>query len=343
MEEPPAPEDAADPAPIASLHDRQVRLGVYVDGRNPGAWRVPWADHCARTLELVADAERRGVPSVWLSEHHGFEDGYLSQPLVLAAAIAARTTTIRIGTAVLLLPLRHPRHVAEQAALIDVLSRGRLELGVGSGYLRDEFAAFAAERSERFAALESGVRQLRELWADPATLPPPVQRPVPIWLGHNTAAGARRAGRLGTGLLSLDLSLARTYVEAFQAAGHPERPRMGGVVQVLLASDPERSWAAVRPHLAAQWNVYRAHEALSDRRPPPPPIDPERWRHGQDGRPPRFSVLTPDELLDRLARYRDTPVTDVLLWGSICGMPEELVEEQLGSMAALAPRLAEWG
>jgi alkanesulfonate monooxygenase SsuD/methylene tetrahydromethanopterin reductase-like flavin-dependent oxidoreductase (luciferase family) len=113
-----------------------VRLGIYVDARNPPAWRRPWRAHYAETLEDVEHAEDLGVQAVWLSEHHGFEDGYLSQPLTLAAAIAARTRTMRIGTAILLMPLRAARHVAEQVALIDQISGGRVELGLGSGYSR---------------------------------------------------------------------------------------------------------------------------------------------------------------------------------------------------------------
>jgi alkanesulfonate monooxygenase SsuD/methylene tetrahydromethanopterin reductase-like flavin-dependent oxidoreductase (luciferase family) len=325
-------------------HDRRVRLGLYVDARNPAQWRTPWPDHYARTLELVQHAEQLGIPSVWLTEHHGFEDGYLSQPMVLAAAIAARTSRIRIGTAVLLLPLRHARHVAEEAALVDVLSGGRFELGVGTGYLRDEFSAFGADHSRRFTAIEEGVELLRQVWTDGATLPPPVQQPLALWLGHNAPAGARRAGRLRTGLLSLDLSLVEPYVDALETAGGSrEEARMGGVLQMLVAPDPERAWAAVKPHLGAQWDGYRAHQARSDGRPVPAPIDPEAWRQSQGGRPARFAVVTPDELMRTLEAYRGSPVTDVFLWVSIAGMPADLVETQLASIAAVAARLSAAG
>lgn len=318
----------------------RVRLGIYVDARNPPQWRVGWPEHYTRTLELVTRADELGIPTVWLTEHHGFEDGYLSQPLVLAAAIAARTRQIRIGTAVLLLALRHPRDVAEQAALIDVLASGRLELGVGAGYLRDEFAAFDADHARRFDALASGVRSLRDVWSDPAVLPPPIQNPLPIWLGHGAPRGARRAGRLRAGLLSLDLSLIAPYLEGLEEAGaDPSEARMGGVLQVLVARDPERAWATVRPHLSAQWDTYRAHQARSDGRPAPLPIDPESWRVGQGGRPPRFAVLTPEQLAHRLEEYHGTPVTDVFLWARIAGMPDALVDEQLAAIAAIATRL----
>jgi alkanesulfonate monooxygenase SsuD/methylene tetrahydromethanopterin reductase-like flavin-dependent oxidoreductase (luciferase family) len=321
-----------------------VRLGIYVDARNPPAWRRPWRTHYAETLEDVEHAEDLGVQAVWLSEHHGFEDGYLSQPLTLAAAIAARTRLMRIGTAILLMPLRAARHVAEQVALIDQISGGRVELGLGSGYLREEFAAFGADHAERFKTLERAVRELREVWADPAVVPAPEQSPLPLWLGHNTPAGARRAGRLRTGLLSLELDLLEPYLGALEAAGGARgEARMGGVVQAILSNDPERAWAAVSPHLSAQWDTYRAHSARSEGREPPPPIDPEHWREGREGRPARFAVLTAKQLVERLSVYRDSPVSDVFLWLRIAGMPRELVDEHLELLASAVPHVADWG
>src|SRR2546422_471508 len=101
-----------------------MRVGIYFDLRNPPAWRRPWADLYAASLALVEDAEGRGIDAVWLTEHHFFEDGYLPQPLTFAAAVAARTRKVRIGTAVLLAPLRSALQIAEEAAVVDTLSAG---------------------------------------------------------------------------------------------------------------------------------------------------------------------------------------------------------------------------
>src|SRR3954447_12944960 len=119
-----------------------MKVGIYLDLRNPPQWRRGWQELYAQKLDRVVEAERLGLESVWLSEHHLFADGYLPQPLVFAAALAARTRRLRIGTAVLLAPLRTAIDVAEQAAVVDQLSGGRLELGLGAGYRVPEFAAY---------------------------------------------------------------------------------------------------------------------------------------------------------------------------------------------------------
>ena len=77
-----------------------MKVGLFFDLRNPPEWRRPWTEHYARTLELIEGAEAKGADAVWFSEHHFFEDGYLPQPLTMAAAVAARTTRVRIGTAI---------------------------------------------------------------------------------------------------------------------------------------------------------------------------------------------------------------------------------------------------
>ncbi|MFD0446829.1 LLM class flavin-dependent oxidoreductase [Streptomyces indonesiensis] len=85
-----------------------MESGILFDLRNPEAWHRPWADHYARSLEWCEEVDRRGIGGVWFTEHHLFEDGYLPQPLVFAAAAAARTRDCRIGTAVILPNLRRP-------------------------------------------------------------------------------------------------------------------------------------------------------------------------------------------------------------------------------------------
>jgi alkanesulfonate monooxygenase SsuD/methylene tetrahydromethanopterin reductase-like flavin-dependent oxidoreductase (luciferase family) len=331
-----------------------VRVGVYSDLRNPPAWRRPWAEHYARTLDRIAGAERLGIDSAWVTEHHFFEDGYLPQPLTLAAAIAARTSRIRIGTAVMLAPLRPPLQIAEEAAIVDLVSGGRLELGLGAGYRVPEFAAFGADPSRRFALLRAAVREVRRLWEEGVCTPPPLQRPVPIWLGVMTPRGARVAGRLGTGLLWLDERLLEPYREGLAEGGHdPAAGRMSGLAMVILADDPEAARARIRPHLAYQRESYarygREGAAAGDAPALPPTLarDAEGRREDREGpgahaRPPRLHVLTPDDAIPFLRGWLERlPVEHVFFWDSVAGMPDDLADRHVELLATrLRPALA---
>jgi alkanesulfonate monooxygenase SsuD/methylene tetrahydromethanopterin reductase-like flavin-dependent oxidoreductase (luciferase family) len=307
-------------------------VGIYLDGRNPPQWARPWPEHYARTLELVEEAERLGVASVWCSEHHFFEDGYLPQPLTLAAAIAARTSSIRIGTAVLLAALRPAVHVAEEAAMVDILSNGRLDLGVGLGYRVPEYEGFGRSFDRRFAQTEAVLREVVRLWADGAVTPPPVQHPVPLWGGFFGPRGARLAGELGAGLLALDPALMAPYREGLVAGGHdPASARCAAVVNLVVADDPEAAWPRIRPHLQYQWDSYHRYSVEGTGAAAPPPIDPERWVTPRaDGTPARFAVCTPTDAAAHVRALTDgLPVTQVYLWASIAGMPDDLVERHV--------------
>lgn len=313
-------------------HHGSVRTGLYFDLRNPAAWHRPWPDLYARVLELVEESERLGAGSVWFSEHHFFDDGYLPQPLTFAAAAASRTGRIRIGTAVVLAPLRHAVHVAEEAAVVDILSGGRLELGLGAGYRVPEFEAFGADLQRRFGATDDTVRTLRELWAEGRVGPPPVQNPMPIWLGYAGPQGARRAGRLGDGLLSLRRDLLEPYTEGLREGGHADgTARMGGVLNIVVVDDPEAAWPAVKPHLAYRWDSYRRSAVEGTDLDVPRPVDPDRWRRpGPRGEPPRLEVLTVEQAAAAVRERIDgLPVTDVFLWAGAPGMPDHLLERHV--------------
>jgi alkanesulfonate monooxygenase SsuD/methylene tetrahydromethanopterin reductase-like flavin-dependent oxidoreductase (luciferase family) len=331
---------------------RTVRTGIYTDLRNPPQWRQPWQRHYDRVLETIADAEAWGVDSVWLSEHHGFEDGYLPQPLTFAAAIAARTSRVRIGTAILLAGLRPALDIAEQVAIVDILSGGRMELGVGAGYRAAEYEAFGSDITRRYELLEERVTGIRALWESGGCTPPPVQERVPIWLGGMGPRIARMAGRLGEGLLWLDRALLEPYAEGLERGGHVlSSARVGGVVNLILADDPEAAWARIRPHFRYQRESYGRYAAGGVKpgmaNPPTlslgPGHDPADLRGPADQPiPPRFDVVTVGDAIDRLRPWlASMPVTDVFLWESIAGMPEDLVSRHVELVAReLRPALA---
>jgi probable F420-dependent oxidoreductase len=163
------------------------------------------------TLRECERAEAAGFDSVWLGEHHNNPILHPA-PLIGLAAIASRTRRMQLGTGVLLLPLYHPVMVAEEGAMVDMISGGRLILGIGAGYAPEEFAAFGYSLKDRGSKLDESAALLHRLWTeenvthhgrhyrvDNATVAPrPVQRPrPPIWFGAWAEPALRRAARLG--------------------------------------------------------------------------------------------------------------------------------------------------
>lgn len=322
-----------------------MKVGLFLDMRNPAPWRRAWSALYEGWLARLAWAECIGVDSVWLTEHHLFADGYLPQPLTFAAAIAARTERLRIGTAILQAPLRPAIDIAEQAAMVDVISGGRMELGLGAGYRVPEWQAFGADGSRRFELLEERAAEVRRLWGSGGVTPPPLQERPPIWIGGEGPRGARIAGRLGEGLLALKPELLDPYREALAGAGHdPAAAAMGGCANLILADDPEVAWERLKPHLEFQWRTYFEYAAEGrDGGGLTPSADPEELRL-TTGPPllPRFDVVTPARALERLRPWLDDlPAEHVYFWGSIAGMPDDLVDRHVELLATqLAPALA---
>jgi probable F420-dependent oxidoreductase len=248
------------------IDGRRVTFGIHYNFRNPPHWGRPWADVYRETFEHIELAEQLGYDDVWTTEHHFIDDGYSPSILPLCAAIAARTHRVGIGTRVLLGPLYDPLRLAEDTATVDVISDGRLILGIGLGYRMEEYAAMGVSPRQRGAVLEELVHLLRAAWAagpldfagqfheyhGVEVTPKPVQQPIPIWIGGGVEAAGRRAGRLGDGLLA-EGTIAAAYVEQL------ERTRPGavsrasaGVPWALVDEDPERAWAEIGEHVLYQ-------------------------------------------------------------------------------------------
>ena len=189
-----------------------MKFGVLYDFRNPRRWAVPPAELYRRTLDQIASLEDLGYDSVWLTEHHFVEDGYLPSIFTMAGAIAVRTKRLTIGANTILLPLHHPVEVAESAAVVDVLSGGRFVLGVALGYRGVEFRGYGVPLEQRGSRMEEGLDILRRCWNEAAfsydgkhyTLrdvdvqPKPLQRPgVPVWVGARGPKAIDRAATVG--------------------------------------------------------------------------------------------------------------------------------------------------
>ena len=262
----------------------------------------------------------------------------------MAAAIAARTRRVRIGTAVVVAPFHHPVHLAEQAAVVDLISAGRLELGLGAGYSRPEFDLFGADIAQRYATTDERYRELRRLWAD-GVRPQPIQADLPIWMGYAGPHGARRAGRLGARLLTPHHEMAAHYLAGLHEAGHPlESARMGGNASAWVTDDPERDWPIVKPHVAHMFDTYRAAAVAGTDLSPPRPVDPDRLVASSEARPlSAFRFGTPDDVASSLRTLvGDAPVETLLFWASIAGMPTDMAARGIETVCTqLKPLLAD--
>jgi putative FMN-dependent luciferase-like monooxygenase len=167
------------------------------------------AERYRLALEQIAHAERLGFDSAWIAQHHFHEDeGGLPAPFVFLAQAAASTTRIRLGTGIVTLPLELPIRVAEDAAVLDLMCGGRLEVGVGGGGNLSSYATFGRNSTERTTLLVDHLEVLRDAWAG-RPLPGGKDRLYPtnpglverVWQATFTVEGAKRAGAAGDGLM----------------------------------------------------------------------------------------------------------------------------------------------
>jgi alkanesulfonate monooxygenase SsuD/methylene tetrahydromethanopterin reductase-like flavin-dependent oxidoreductase (luciferase family) len=312
------------------------RFGIMHDFRRPSDDPSTTAEYYAQCLAEVEDADHLGYDTVWLSEHHFTDDGMLPSPLVVAAAIAARTHRIGIGTNVLVLPLHHPLRVAEDAAVVDLISGGRLTLAVGQGYARAEFAGLGVDRTQRAGLLEEGISVLRRAWEEAAVtvagrnwridgvpVRPQPGRRVPLLVGAVAERAVERAVGISDGLIvycgkPADFVARRRLVDRVLAA-NPRRDFPVVLTSILhVAADAEQAWAEARPGIA-----YLEGQLGSLRDASQTPVDRTD-----------FLVGTPTEIADRLAAvYREAPFDHFAHWARLPGLPHERAIETLRLVA----------
>ena len=264
-------------------------FGLWYDFRQ----RPPLGDYArlyAECLEEIEEAEGLGYEGVWLSEHHFVDDGYLPSPLAVAAALAARTKRMTIGTNVLLLPMHHPLRVAEDAAVAHLVSGGRFILGVGQGYVQHEFEVLGFNRRYRPSLFEEGVEIIRRAWEDGRIgyegkrwrfedLPfgPRLERRPLIYIGASADPAIDRAARMADGFLTSaawgagNILTYRKLREALARHGraNADFPYVASGV-VYVREDSERARSEVAPAIAYQRSRYA--EWGTDRgRPKPEP------------------------------------------------------------------------
>lgn len=321
-----------------------MKVGIPVAFQNPEAWRISDAALYRETIDFAVAVEELGIDYIWLAEHHFVdEDGYCPALMPAAAAIAARTSRIRIGTKVMLLPFHDPVRLAEDIAVVDVISGGRLDIGFAAGYRAAEFAGFGVDRRQLGQLVEenldiilralSGERFRHEgrhhQYGELRISPLPVQKPLPLWLGGRSRAAMRRAARHGANLALADFIEENcvadflAYRDALGREGSDISDVEVATVSVLhVDEDSDRAWAAAEPHVLYQQNQYQqwfreAGDRTTD--------DFAVARSTADLRAMNLLIGTPEQVVAGIRRlHTRVPFTHLSFWSLLPGMRSEV-------------------
>ena len=284
--------------------------------------------------EIMAEAqaaEASGWDGCFLTEHHQQEDGYLPNPLLLAGMVGMKTQRLKVGTCVLLMPLHHPVHVAEDSAVIDLATGGRLVLSLGVGYQPHDFDAFEIPVTERAKRTEEAIEIIRQSWTgkrfsyegkhfnykDTLITPTPSQQPgPPIWMASWTPVGLRRAGRMADGWIADPvqcLPVIKDYAARYRAAAekagrkaHICLMRDAIVSDSMAAAEAESEPTMYTHRFYFQYGAYVPDEYLKDVK------KPEDMTFAQTAKD-RLIVGSPDDCLEQLLHWKEEIQPDYLI------------------------------
>lgn len=282
-----------------------MRLVLRYDMRQPDPG-VDLGRYYAAAVEQCAWADRLGFEEVQIGEHHGAEDGYIPSSIVLGAAIAARTARLRVHLDALVVTMHHALRLAEDLAVLDILSNGRLMVTAGMGYRPHEFEMMGVEFQSRLKIYLETIAALRRAWTGAPfefrgrtvrVTPRPVSPQGP-WLamGGSIEKAAVRAARMGLPFVPGHPAIYDAYRRELAALGAPEPPPLHERPAnfIFVTVDPERDWTIVGPHLVygtnsyARWAAERA--GGTTRYQPLAGIEDAR-------RSPLFRIVTPQQCL----------------------------------------------
>jgi len=310
------------------------------DMRAPSEGPAEIGDLYQAAIEMSVWGEQHGAVSVVLSEHHASPDGYLPAPLLLAAAIAARTSTVPITVAALLVPLHDPVRLAEDMAVLDVMSRGRVAYVAGLGYRPEEYGMFGRSLASRGRRMDECLTVLQQAWSgeefmyDGRTVrvtPRPTTPGGPLmFYGGGSPAAARRAARFGLGFFAQAWAagLEDTYRDECallgKQAGMCVLPAPGGATTIFVAEDVDQAWQRLGPFMLHDARMYASwlRDAPAASKSTARTIESLRAEAGA------YRVLTPEQAVEYARAY------GTLALHPLCGgCPPELGWETLHLVA----------
>ena len=246
-----------------------TELWMRIDIRGAGI-AASSPELCAAAIDQAVWADENGFDAILFAEHHGTADGYLPSPMIMAAAVAARTKRIRLQLGALILPLSNPLRIAEDVAVLDNISNGRVDITVGVGYVPSEFAMMGVDMKKRPSLTEEGITTLRRAFTGEPfefrgrkvrVTPKPVQPGGPeIMHAGAVPASALRAARFCDGFFPTVVTpeLLAIYRDECARVGKPvgRIVDMTGPSSIHVSHNPERDWPRVAPHMMHEINTY---------------------------------------------------------------------------------------
>ena len=322
-----------------------LRFGVVHDLRSPPGSDMALREIYAQALDQIEMADELGFDLAWFTEHHFLDDGHLPNFVPIAGAVAARTSRIRLSTDIMLAPFAHPIRLAEDLAILDNISGGRMELGIGMGYAAHEFRGFGIPQSRRVSLTEELVQILRLAWAgepfsfsgkryqfdDLLVTPAPVQPGgPPLWIAGMSEKAAVRAARFDTHLLpqgAPEVVIEPWKSELRSTGRDPDDYRVGIIRSVFVTDDAEREWNPIKPAERYRLGVYAKFFAET-------PDSFTAFDLSKGAIPQTWIVGDEDhcvaELVDFVTRFG---FTDVVTWGASPGMAPSLFNSSLERLA----------
>jgi len=335
-------------------------FGLLLPFRNPKKWHRSFADIYAEHIDQAVHAETLGYDTIWTTEHHFAEDGWSPSLLPILSAIAARTKTIRIGTFIIVLPFHHPVRVAEDASTVDIISNGRLDLGLGQGYWLSEFASFNISRRQRVSRLTEGVEIIDKCFTEDnfsytgkywnlkniELSPRPIQQPgPPIWVAAMAENSVRRVARLGYHLAgSGGADLQQYYDDELTKLGHsPNDYKISQLRAVYVAETRKQAWDDCEEHLHYMMSLYdKRYKEADDMEwgsevmsaPIVPPVGELRNAKDVSFFQAPLIIGTPEDAIAEIKRYTaETRCTHLCMWMQMAGMPTEKVRKSMSLFA----------